>query len=180
VPTDRRHDPIRALVRRIRRETRFAVPDVDPNGPGTAADVLVVLRDPGLGALTTEFLSLQNPDQTTANQLRLFAAAKLPLEICLWWNAGPWDLGGLDPTSADLSRGAGYLQELIALMERPPVVVACGNVAHDACERAGIAPIKICHPSSRGLYGGGVNREPAYVAGLAKAARQVVRDGGHR
>jgi hypothetical protein len=78
VATDRGHDAIRALVRRIRRETGCAVPDVDPDGAGTAADVLVVLRDPGFGALTTKFLSLRNADQTTANQLRLFAAAKLP------------------------------------------------------------------------------------------------------
>jgi hypothetical protein len=174
VPTDRGHAAICTLVRRIRRETRRAVPDVDPNGPGTGADVVVVLRDPGFGALTTKFLSLQNADQTTANQLRLFAAAKLPLEICLWWNAVPWDLGGLEPTAADLRRGAGYLQDLIALMERPPVVVACGNTAHDACHRADLAAIEICHPSSRGLYGGGENREPAYVAGLRKAARQAV------
>jgi hypothetical protein len=179
VPTDRGHAAIRALVRRIRRETGCAVPDVDPNGAGTAADVLVVLAFPGPGALMTKFLSLQNPDQTTANQLRLFAAAKLPLEICLWWNAVPWDLGGLEPTAADLSRGAGYLQELIALMERPPVVVACGNAAHNACHRAGLAAIEICHPSSRGLYGGGVNREPAYIAGLRQGASQVVRARGH-
>jgi hypothetical protein len=175
VPTDRGHAAIRALVRRIRRETGCAVPDVDPDGAGTTADVLVVLKDPGFGALTSKLLSLQNADQTTANQLRLFAAAKLPLEICLWWNAVPWDLGGLEPTAADLNRGAGYLQQLIALMDRPPVVVACGNAAHAACEKAGLAAIEICHPSSRGLYGGGENREPVYVAGLRKAGRQAVR-----
>jgi hypothetical protein len=173
--SDLRHEPIRELVRRIRDEMGRAVPYVDPAGPGTAAEVIVILRDPGrLGALTTNLLSLRNPDATSRNQLRLFAEAELPIELCLWWNAVPWDLGGRAPKTVDRARGAAYLRELVALMRRPPVVVACGNDAHDACDRAGLSAIKICHPSSRGLYGGGVNREPAYRAGLRQAGRQVL------
>lgn len=168
------HAPIIDLVRRIRRERNAAVPDVDPHGPGIDADVLVVLRDPGrLGALTTHTLSLQNPDATAANQRRLFAAARLPLEACLFWNAVPWDLEGRSPSSADLHAGARYLGELVSLMNRPSIVVACGNAAHDACSKAAVDAIEICHPSTRGLRGGGVNREPAHIAGLREAARRL-------
>lgn len=173
MPTDPHHKQIRALVRQIRRKQRAAVPDVDPVGAGTAADVVVVLQNPGPGALESGLLSLQNRDPTTANQLRLFAAARLPLEICLWWNAIPWDLEGRDLNAADCARGAGYLRQLVELMERPPIVVACGNVAHEVCRRAGLTAIEICSPSSRGLKGGGVDREPAYVAGLRRAARRA-------
>lgn len=171
---DRRHVPIRQFVRRIRRERNAAVPDVDPAGPGVDAAVLLVLRDPGrLGALQTQHLSLMNPDRTAANQRRLFKAANLPPEICLFWNAVPWDLRGRDPSRADLEAGARYLRELIDLMNNEVVTVACGVAAHDVCRKAGIDAIEICHPSDRGLRGGGVNRETAHVAGLKAAARRA-------
>jgi hypothetical protein len=172
---DARHESIKKLVRRIRSEMNSAVPDIDPDAAGIDAHVLVVLRDPGrLGALTTNYLSvLKNPDRTAANQRRLFTAAKLPIEACLFWNAIPWDLGGRAPRTSDLETGARYLIEHISLMPHPPVVVACGREAQQACARAGVEAINICHPSDRGLRGGGVNREPAHIAGLQEAARRA-------
>jgi uracil-DNA glycosylase len=171
---DRRHAPIRQLVRRIRSAQNATVPDVDPSGPGVDAAVLVVLRDPGrLGALETQHLSLMNPDRTASNQRRLFKEANLRPEICLFWNAIPWDLGERDPSRADLAAGARYLRELIDLIENDVVTVACGTTARDACRLAGIEAIEICHPSDRGLRGGGVDRELAHVAGLREAARRA-------
>jgi len=171
---DARHAPINRLVRRIRRERKAAVPDVDPQGPGVDAAVLVILRDPGrLGALATSYLSVRNPDRTAANQQRLLAAAHLPLEVCLFWNAVPWDLGDRNPTSSDLEVGAGYLLDLLGLMTEPPTAVACAEAAHNVCARARLDAIEICHPSDRGLHGGGTNREPAHLAGLKEAARRV-------
>jgi hypothetical protein len=150
------------------------VPDVDPDGPGIDAQVLILLRDPGrLGALTTNYLSVMSPDRTAENQRRLLAAANLPLDVCLFWNAVPWDLDGRNPSSADLKAGARYLGELVKLMKRTPTIVACGNAAQDTCARARLDAIQICHPSDRGLRGGGVNREPAHLAGLKDAARRV-------
>lgn len=171
---DARHGPIKQLVRRIRRERNAAVPDVDPQGPGVDAAVLIVLRDPGrLGALATSYLSVRNPDRTAANQRRLFAAADLPLEVCPFWNAVPWDLGGSNPSSPDLHAGASYLAELVGLMTQSPIVVACGDAAHKVCVRAELDAIEICHPSDRGLRGGGIDREPAHLAGLKEAARRA-------
>jgi hypothetical protein len=177
---DARYAPIRDLVRRIRRERDAAVPDVCASGRGIDADVLVVLRDPGrLGALKSNYLCVYNADATAANQRRLFAAAKLPLEACLFWNAVPWDLGDRNPGGSDLRAGTGYLSELIALIvrhdhnRRPPIVIACGNDAQEACALAGLDAIEICHPSNRGLRGGGVNREPAHLVGLRTAARRL-------
>jgi hypothetical protein len=171
---DARYAPIRHLVRRIRRERDAAVPDVCASGRGVDVDVLVVLRDPGgLGALKSSYLCVYNADATAANQRRLFAAATLPLEACLFWNAVPWDLGGRNLGGSDPRAGAGYLSELIALMAQPPIVIACGNDAQEACALAGLDAIEICHPSNRGLRGGGVNREPAHLAGLRKVARRL-------
>ena len=116
---------------------------------------------------------MTNPDRTAADQRRLLAAANLPLDVCLFWNAVPWDLNGRNPSSADLKAGAPYLAELVKLMARTPTIVACGNAAQNTCARARLDAIQICHPSDRGLRGGGVNREPAHLAGLKDAARRV-------
>ncbi len=145
-----------------------------PRGPGVDAAVLLILRDPGrLGALATSYLSIRNPDRTAANQRRLLAVVRLPPEICLFWNAIPWDLAGRNPSSSDLDAGAVYLCELLGLMTRPPVVVACCDAAHKVCARAGLDAIEICHPSDRGLHGGGTDREPPHLAGLKEAARRA-------
>jgi hypothetical protein len=70
--------------------------------------------------------------------------------------------------------GALYLGELVGLMDRPPIVIACGNVAHAACYSRGLEAINICHPSNRGLHGqGGKTAEDAHVAGLRLAARRL-------
>jgi hypothetical protein len=112
-------------VRRIRRERNAAVPDVDPDGPGVDADVLVVLRDPGpLGALKTSCLSV---NATAANQRRLFAAPDLPSDACLFWNAVPWDLEGRRP-----SREA---PAACAQADQPPADPA----AHGSVSRRGAA-----------------------------------------
>jgi hypothetical protein len=92
-------------------------------------------------------------------------AADLPAEVCLFWNAVPWDLDGHDPSSSDLEAGAKYLTQLVELMREPPIVEACGQVAHNAFRRAALEAIEICHPSDRGLHGGGMDREPDHIAG---------------
>ena len=171
---DARYAPIRDLVRRIRHERDAAVPDVCASGRGIDADVLVVLRDPGrLGALKSNYLCVYNADATAANQRRLLAAATLPLEACLFWNAVPWDLGDRNLGCSALRAGSSYLSELTAQMLWPPIVIACGNDAQEACALASLDAIEICHPSNRGLRGGGVNREPEHLTGLRKAARRL-------
>ena len=172
--SDVRYAPIRDLVDRIRGERDAAVPDVCASGRGIEADVLVVLRDPGrLGALKSNYLCVDNADATAANQRRLLATAKLPLEACLFWNAVPWDLDGRRPGGSDLRAGSRYMTDLIALMVRAPIVIACGNDAQEACRLADLDAIGICHPSNRGLNGGGGDREPEHLAGLRTAARRL-------
>lgn len=120
---------IRRPVRRIRRQTGRSVPDVDPDGPGDGARVLMVLRDPAeLGALTTGYLSpTKNTDATARNQKRLMREAGLREEVCLFWNAVPWDLLGANPTAADKRRGAAYLADHAARAGWP-----CGDVRADS------------------------------------------------
>lgn len=166
------HEPIRGLVERIRLDTGAAVPDIDPEGPGIDAKVLVVLRYPGqLGALETGVLSpLKNNDQTAKNQRKLFAAAGLDVAICVFWNAVPWDVQGKTPSRRDVRQGAGYLRALVDLFPVRPVVVACGNEARDACRDAAITAIEICNPGMQALNRYPENREK-HVAGLREAVR---------
>ena len=167
------HAKIDRLVARIRQENSAAAPDVDPDGPGQGARVLMVARDPGeKGALVTGVLSpTKNPDATARNMVRLMREAGLPEDICLFWNAVPWALGGRrSPRADELRRGIAYLTELVALLPELRAVVALGRDAEVACRMAGLDAIGVCHPSPLGLYGGGANRWAAHREGLIRAA----------
>jgi hypothetical protein len=177
------HTPIRALVRRIRRETGRSVPDIDPNAPGIDAQVLVILSDPGeLGALRTRILSpLANNDQTAKNQRQLFTEARLDPAICVFWNAVPCEIArnskgrARRPNQSEKERGAAYLGELLSFFKPQPVVVACGKDAADACDKIDLtAAIKVCHPAMQGQ-----NRYPEnrgnHVKGLRLAAARAGR-----
>jgi hypothetical protein len=172
----RRDDRIRRLVTRVRRQTGRAVPHVDPDGPGDAARVLILLQDPGeLGALRTGYLSpTKNNDATALNQKRLMRDAGLREEVCLFWNAVPWDLKGQNPTAADKRSGATYLAELIGLLRHLRAIVACGTIAHEVCDLAEVEALRVCHPSDRGLSGhirgARPRREADYRRRLAEAA----------
>jgi hypothetical protein len=147
--------------------------------------VIVILSDPGeLGALKTKVLSLlANDDQTARNQRQLFAEARLDPAICVFWNAVPWELGrdpkgkNRKPSRTDRTRGAGYLEDMLALYDRQPVVVACGKDAGRVCDEIGLEEaIKVCHPAMQGLNRYPQNR-PNHVKGLRLAASRARRRG---
>jgi uracil-DNA glycosylase len=172
--SDRLHEPINKLVERIRRDTGARVPDVDPGGPGPMARLLLVLKTPGAqGALLTGLLSPTKNEDATARNLRKFMdIADLEEDICLFWNAVPWDIGERrSVTNGELERGAEYLSTLAGMMPEIGVVVAMGRDAQRACELAGVNAIRTCNPSTQGLYGGGVDRSLQFRAALEIAAR---------
>lgn len=111
---------INALVERIRLEKGCRCPDIDPDGPGSAARVVMVLLTPGPadgGATMTNVLSpTKNWDQTALNLRAMMAEAGLSEDICVFWNAVPWSLDRRrDPSTAELSDGAAYLKDFLAL-----------------------------------------------------------------
>ncbi len=173
----RRDAAILSLVERIRQETQRRVPDIDSDGPGANARVLMLLSDPGEGgALRTGILSpMKNSDPTAKNQARLMREAALSSDLCVFWNGIPYDLGGRGPKAPDLTRGAIYLREFVVLLPMLQAVVAAGSIAQDVCRRAGLAFIGVCHPSNRGLAGGvrgaRPRREREYREGLQRAAQ---------
>lgn len=167
---------VSALVERIRLETGKRVPDVDPDGPGSGALVLLVLIAPSSpGALDTNVVApSKNQDAIARNQQRLLAEAGLDEAICTWWNAVPWDTGDRPkPTAEDVRRGAPHLSELVGMMADLRAVVAMGRIPQRACRLAGIDAISSPNPSPLGLYGGGANRWDECRAALAEAARRA-------
>jgi len=105
-PVSDAHSGIRGLVADIRRE-KGSVPDVDPDGPGSDARVVLVMLTPGPaqgGAQMTGVLSpTKNSDQTALNLRQLLREAQLDERICVFWNAIPWSLGARrEPTDDEV------------------------------------------------------------------------------
>lgn len=165
-----KHEPIRGLVERIRKETGATVPDVDRFGPGVEARVLIVLEAPGeQGALLTGVLSpTRNTDRTAKNLKKLMAEAGVDERCCVFWNALPWELERT-PRKADRELGAKYLRELCSLLPEVRAVVAMGRAAQTCCRLAGVEAIEVWSPSGRGLAG--PTRWEEAREGLSRAAR---------
>jgi uracil-DNA glycosylase len=139
---------IRKLVKRIRHETKRGVPDVNPEGAGSTARVVLVMLTPGPakgGAQMTNILSpTTNSDRTAQYLSRLMDEARLDEKICVFWNAIPWALDRRrSPTAAELAQGVGYLREFLGLVPRRRAIVALGDVAHKACRLAGVDAIEV-------------------------------------
>lgn len=155
-----RDTEIRELVQRIRDERGACVPNVDPDGPGIDAGVLIVLKTPNeRGSLRTGLMATSNPDSTARNHRLMLEKGGLSDTVCVFWNAVPWNLGGREPRSEDLQLGAGYLRELRALLPDQLSVLACGVEAQRVCALAGLEAVPLCNPSNRGLNSGGRRRE---------------------
>ena len=121
---------IQSLIESIRRDMKRRVPNVDPNGPGAHARVLMLLSDPGeSGALASGYLSpLRNSDPTANNQRRLMREAGLSPAVCVFWNGIPYDLEQGKANASDKRRGAGYLQRLRSTLQELRVIVADGGM----------------------------------------------------
>lgn len=159
------HAAIRSLVHRIRNETKRAVPDVDPSGPGAGARVVMLMLTPGPaegGAQATNVLSpTRNSDQSALNLRKLMREAGLDEGSCVFWNAVPWALDRRrDPTPDELTRGAAYLTDFLSLLPEHRAVVALGLVAQRACRLVGIASIDVPSPSPLAVAEPGARPNP--------------------
>lgn len=156
---------MRSLVQRIRNETKRAVPDVDPNGPGARARVVMLMLTPGPadgGAQETSVLSpTRNSDQSALNLRKLMREARLDEGTCVFWNAVPWALDGRrDPTPEELTRGAAYLTNFLSLVPERRAAVALGLIAQRACRLVGIAAIEVPSPSPLAVAEPGARPNP--------------------
>ena len=112
------------LVERMRRAKgpSYKIPDFDPIDGGSGAEVLFLLEAPGPKAVTSGFVSRNNPDETAQNFFLLNAEAQIDRRRTVTWNAVPWYIGSgmkIRPAKRDDVREADeWLKQPLATLHR--------------------------------------------------------------
>ena len=153
--------PLAAFAAGLREATGHAGPDADPADGGVGARVLLLLETPGpkhaLRGAGGGFVSRDNPTPTGANLRRFLAAARLPREATLIWNAVPFVIhapgaSNRAPRRAEQQAGLAHLPPLLDLLPRLAVAVLAGRAAAAAgpvleAARPGLPVLLMPHPS---------------------------------
>ena len=158
--------PLTEFVHSLRKEmgADCSIPFFDPLDGGTLAECLFLLEAPGPKAVTSGFVSRNNPDETARNFYELSNEAGLARERTIMWNVVPWYIGSgtkIRPaTSRDLRVAGPALERLLMLLPRLHTVVLVGAKsarAKQAVQRMapGVRVHVIPHPSP--MF---VNRSP--------------------
>jgi len=124
---------------------------------GTDAKALFLLEAPGPKAITSGYISRNNPDQTAKHLCELMHGARINRKDTLLWNIVPWYIGDghriLPVTTSDLSDALPYLQDLLALLPQLQIIVLIGKKAQSAREQVraltNASVIETHHPSPR-------------------------------
>ena len=115
---------------------QYHIPDFDPCDGGIHARVLFLLEAPGPKAVTSKFVSSNNPDPTAKNLWNLIHNAGIARTDTLIWNIVPWYVGTgkhiLPVNSADRVQALPYLEELLALLPNLQLIVLVGLAAQAA------------------------------------------------
>ena len=168
-----------AFVERIRVERACgdAVPYFDPADGGSTAECLYVLEAPGPKAVSSGFISRNNPDESARNWLALNAEAGLDRKRTVICNIVPWYIGSngrIRPaSSADISAGWPYLLELVDKLPRLSLVVLVGGKAQQIgtrlrSVRPSLRQMSCPHPSP--MF---VNRKPENRGMLLSSLKEV-------
>jgi uracil-DNA glycosylase len=120
-----------------------------------------------------------NPDQTARNSGALLNAAGIPRSDTVRWNILPWyDSRRAKISASDLSCGAGYLLELIALLPHLRVIVFVGRRAQQAARMvmipAGVKVVNCPHPSPLNLNAD--RRQRPAIRKELKAVAAILRE----
>lgn len=160
-----------ALVRlvediRTAKGPDFQVPNFDPLDGGAEASVLFLLEAPGPQAVTSGFVSRNNPDLTAKNFFMLNAEAGIDRRRTVIWNAVPWYIGARTGTSTrskirpaertDVRQADSFLGELLNVLRHLEYVCYVGKQALNAspivdAARRGLTAIEIPHPSQTSI-----------------------------
>ena len=173
--------PLTDFVESLRDEmgAEAGIPYFDPWDGGIEAEVLFLLEAPGPKAVTTSFVSRNNPDETAKNFFELCEAAGLPRKKTVLWNAVPWYIGDgqrIRPaTGIDVFEGSKPLRRLLSLLPNLKAVVFVGRKAEmaSACIneiRPSLATLVCPHPSP--MF---INRKPENKEQVLGSLRRVAR-----
>ncbi len=115
---------------------QYRVPNFDPRDGGTQARVLFLLEAPGPQAVSSGFVSSNNPDPTARNLWHLIHDAGISRSKTLIWNIVPWYVGTgkrIRPVNAaDISQALPYLKALLGLLPQLQMIVLVGRKAQSA------------------------------------------------
>jgi uracil-DNA glycosylase len=170
----------------MRRERNLTdeIPYFDPADGGDAANCLFLLEAPGPKAVSSGFISRNNPDETAKNFFLLNEDANLPRYLTVTWNVIPWYIGDgskIRPaTMADIHEARPYLKELLSLLPRLLVVVLIGRKAQRAGSTvqelaAGTTILNMLHPSPLVVNRDPWNR-PKMLKTLVAAERLLLKE----
>lgn len=133
--------PLTDWVEATRSQTGLGlhIPYFDPLDGGAHARVLFLLEAPGPKAVSSGFISRDNPDPTARNFRMLLAEAGIPREASALWNIVPWYIGSgekIRPAMrSDIDDGRAHLPGLLAQFSRLEALVLVGRKAQQARER---------------------------------------------
>lgn len=151
-------------VEELRREAGpgAGIPYFDPCDGGVEAQVLFLLEAPGAKAVSSGFISRNNPDETAKNIFLMCREAGIDRKSTVLWNVVPWYIGDGNKiraaTPADLESGLRPLPKLFELLPRMKTVVLLGRKSEKARHQIDAIEYKVFvspHPSP--LY---VNNAP--------------------
>ena len=171
--------PLRDFVESLRQEmgSAYGIPHFDPLDGGINARVLFLLEAPGAKAVSSGFVSRNNPDETARNFFELNIAAGIARTDTVCWNVVPWYIGtGTKIRPArhdDIRQALGSLRRLLTLLPNVRIVALVGNKSASlASEVVGMFPdsrvIATPHPSP--LF---INRRPENRGILLDAFKEI-------
>jgi uracil-DNA glycosylase len=127
--------PLTDHVESIRTATQrgIHIPYFDPLDGGAEAEALFLLEAPGPRAVSSGFISRDNPDVTARNMRLMSSAAGMDRTRTVLWNIVPWYLGTgtriRAANVADVREAQPWLSELLSLLPRLRVVALVGRKA---------------------------------------------------
>ena len=133
--------PLATFVQTIRAKRGLSneIPFFDPYDGGVNASVLFLLEAPGPRAVSSGFVSRDNPDPSARNLRTLLTSAGIARERTVLWNIVPWYIGSgtkiRAAVASDIEAGTNYLLPLFTLLAGIRAVVLVGRKAQMARSR---------------------------------------------
>lgn len=130
--------PLEVYRERLQKELSMGIPHFDPLDGGIDARMLIVLETPGPRAVSTNFVSRNNPDPTAKNLFNTCASLDIRRQDTIIWNIAPWFIStetqSKNARDEDARRGIPLLLRLLAMLPNLSEVVLCGGKAKLAAE----------------------------------------------
>jgi uracil-DNA glycosylase len=130
--------PLTVYSDRVRKSIGLSddIPMFDPCDGGVDARVLIFLEAPGRKAVTSQFVSRNNPDRTAAKINQLLSIAGINRKDTILWNIVPWYIGKDNTRKkiraanvTDIEKSLPFIKEFITLLPNLDIIVLMGNKA---------------------------------------------------